>query len=66
MVGKAEDVGGQAAQQNYPNDTYMQRLAEMYLIYAEAVLGNNASTTDATALEYFNKVHTRAGLAPLV
>jgi hypothetical protein len=64
VIGKAEDVGGQAAQQNYPNDTYMQRLAEMYLIYAEAVLGNNASTNDATALEYFNKVHTRAGLAP--
>ena len=64
VVGKAKDVGGQAAQQNYPNDTYMMRLAEMYLVYAEAVLGNNASTTDATALSYFNKVHTRAGLAP--
>jgi hypothetical protein len=36
----------------------------MYLIYAEAVLGNSTSTTDATALDYFNKVHTRAGLAP--
>ena len=42
----------------------MLRLAEMYLTYAEAVLGNDASTTDATALEYYNKVHTRAGLAP--
>jgi hypothetical protein len=62
VVGKAEDVGGQAAQQNYPNDTYMQRLAEMYLIYAEAVLGNNSSTTDATAVQYFNMVHTRSGL----
>jgi len=65
VVGKAEDVGGQAAQQNYPNDTYMQRLAEIYLIYVEAVLGNNASTSDATALEYFNKVHTRSGLPAL-
>lgn len=64
VVGKAEDVGGQAAQQNYPHDTYMQRLAELYLIYAEAVIGNNASTTDPTALQYFNKVHTRSGLAP--
>jgi hypothetical protein len=64
VVGKSEDVGG-AAQQYYPNNTYMMRLAEMYLIYAEAVLGNSASTTDATALEYFNKVHTRSGLAPL-
>ncbi|RNI31266.1 RagB/SusD family nutrient uptake outer membrane protein [Rufibacter latericius] len=62
VVGKAKDVGGQASQQRYPNNTYMLRLAEMYLIYAEAALGNNASTTDGTALEYFNKVHMRAGL----
>ncbi|MBX3240985.1 MAG: RagB/SusD family nutrient uptake outer membrane protein [Chitinophagaceae bacterium] len=62
VTGKAEDVGGQAASQRYGHDTYMLRLAELYLIYAEAVLGNSPSTTDATALEYFNKVHTRAGL----
>ena len=64
VIGKAEDVGGQAASQNYPNDSYMMRLAEIYLIYAEAVLGNNTQTTDATAVQYFNKVHTRAGLPP--
>ena len=62
VVGKAEDLNGQAASQNYPNNTYMLRLAEMYLIYAEAVLGNDASTSDPKALEYFNKVHTRSGL----
>lgn len=62
VTGKAEDVGGQASSQHYGNDTYMMRLAEMYLVYAEAVLGNGTSTTDATAMEYFNKVHTRAGL----
>lgn len=62
VTGKAEDVGGQAASQYYGNDTYMMRLAEIYLVYAESVLGNSASTTDATALQYFNKVHMRAGL----
>lgn len=62
VVGKAKDVDNQASQQRYPNNTYMMRLAEMYLIYAEAVLGNNASTTDAKALAYFNAVHERAGL----
>ena len=62
VTGKAEDVGGQAASQRYGHDTYMMRLAELYLIYAEAVLGDNTSTNDAKALEYFNKVHTRAGL----
>lgn len=62
VVGKSKDVGGQSSQQRYPNNTYMLRLAEVYLIYAEAVLGNNASTGDATALDYFNRVHERAGL----
>lgn len=65
ITGKAKDVGGNAAQQNYGHDTYMQRLAEIYLIYAEAALGNQESTSDAKALEYFNAVHTRAGLPRL-
>jgi hypothetical protein len=65
IVGQAKDVGGLAASQRYPNDTYMQRLAEIYLIYAEAIVGNNGSTTDQTALDYFNMVHTRAGLTAI-
>ena len=40
------------------------RLADVYLVYAEAILGNNASTTDADAMLYFNKVRTRAGVDP--
>jgi hypothetical protein len=36
----------------------------VYLVYAEAILGNNASTTDADALLYFNKVRARAGVDP--
>ncbi len=45
------------------NNTYMLRLAEMYLIYAEAIMGNNDQTTDPAALDYFNRVRSRAGLA---
>ncbi len=45
-------------------NTYMLRLAEVYLNYAEAVLGNNTTTTDALALEYFNKIRVRANLNP--
>lgn len=41
------------------------RLADVYLIYAEAILGNNATTADADALLYFNSVRQRAGLDPL-
>jgi hypothetical protein len=40
------------------------RLADVYLVYAEAILGNNASTTDADAMLYFNKVRARAGVDP--
>jgi hypothetical protein len=40
------------------------RLADVYLVYAEAILGNNTSTTDADAMLYFNKVRTRAGVDP--
>lgn len=38
------------------------RLADVYLVYAEAILGNNSTTSHADALLYFNKVRTRAGL----
>lgn len=62
VVGKAVDLGIPVEAQRYPNNTYMQRLAEMYLIYAEATLGNSASTTDAMAMANFNKVHMRSGL----
>jgi len=41
------------------------RLADVYLVYAEAILGNNATTSDADALTYFNKVRTRAGVQPV-
>ncbi|MBI1344076.1 MAG: RagB/SusD family nutrient uptake outer membrane protein [Terrimonas sp.] len=64
VCGSPIDWGANASQQRYPNDTYMLRLSELYLIYAEATIGNNTSTTDATAVEYFNAVHTRAGLPP--
>ena len=62
VIGGPDDLGATASAQHYPNNTYMLRIAEMYLIYAEAGIGNSGSTTDATAIAYFNKVHQRAGL----
>ncbi|HVG12939.1 MAG TPA: RagB/SusD family nutrient uptake outer membrane protein [Flavisolibacter sp.] len=62
-IGQGKDFGMPTIEpQRYPNNTYMMRLAEMYLVYAEAALGNNASTGDATAMQYFNAVRLRAGL----
>lgn len=63
VVGRPEDNDGKVTQQHTENCTYMLRLAEVYLIYAEAVLGNNASTANAEALSVYNAVRTRAGLA---
>lgn len=45
--------------------TYLLRYADVLLIYAEGVLGNNASTSNPSALAAFNLVHQRAGLVPL-
>jgi len=42
--------------------TYLLRYADILLIYAEAKIGANSSTTDASALLAFNLVHQRAGL----
>jgi hypothetical protein len=39
------------------------RLADVYLVYAEALLGNNASTANPQALQYFNAVRSRAGVS---
>lgn len=46
--------------------TMILRLADVYLVYAEAILGNNATTTDGDAIKYFNLVRTRAGVDPVV
>lgn len=62
VVGQAKDNDGLAGSSGYEINTYMLRSAEMYLLYAEAALGNQTSTADTKALEYFNTVHTRAGL----
>ena len=55
-----KSVNGISEPNNSGINTYMLRLAEVYLNYVEAVMGNNSSTTDATALELFNQLRTRA------
>lgn len=57
VIGTTTDNGGISEPGNSGTNTYMMRLAEVYLNYTEAVLGNSASTTDT---EYFNRVRTRA------
>jgi len=52
------------AQMASPLNTYIQRLADVYLMKAEAILGNAESTSDAEALAAFNAVRYRAKVAP--
>lgn len=50
------DAGGQFVDVDFP----VFRLAEMYLIYAEAVLRGGTGGTAASALQYINTLRTRA------
>ncbi|QIK53337.1 RagB/SusD family nutrient uptake outer membrane protein [Dysgonomonas sp. HDW5B] len=64
VIGKASDTDNKVGlNQDAANNIHIIRLADVYLMYGEAVLGASASTSDAKALEYFNAVHSdRAGL----
>ena len=59
MVGSQEDVGSTINNQAVPLNTPLLRLADVYLVYAEAEIGSGASTSDATAINYLNAVRTR-------
>jgi hypothetical protein len=65
VVGSNKDSGGAAINGNSGLAAPMLRLAEVYLLYSEAILGTDNSTTDPEALKYFNMVRTRAGLTPV-
>ncbi|WP_341839272.1 RagB/SusD family nutrient uptake outer membrane protein [Chitinophaga caseinilytica] len=62
VVGRPEDNDGKVTQQHTEINTYMLRLADVYLVYAEAALGNSASTSEALALQYFNALRKRANV----
>ncbi len=63
VVGSAEDTNGKVSTgQATAINQYVLRLADVYLIYAEAALGASASTSDGVALGYFNDIRKRANL----
>ncbi len=63
IVGSADDTGGKVTTgQATAINQYMLRLADIYLIYAEATLGGAGSTSDGRALQYFNAIRERADL----
>ncbi len=60
VVGTKADCQGHLAQMASPLNTYIQRLADIYLIKAEAILGNDETTSDAEGLDAINAVRARA------
>ncbi|MBT28987.1 MAG: RagB/SusD family nutrient uptake outer membrane protein [Thalassobius sp.] len=62
VIGSPQDNDGDVCFMSTGINTYMIRLADAYLTYVEAAIGDQAETSDAKALEYFNVVRTRAGL----
>lgn len=66
IIGKSSDCNGNVGiNQDAANNIYLMRLADVYLTYTEAVMGTATSTSDATAMKYYNMVRERAGQAPL-
>lgn len=53
-------TGTSPAYMSYQLSTHILRLSDIYLVYAEAVIGNSGSTTEPLALKVFNDVRGRA------
>lgn len=64
LVGSNSDhiagIGYGMARMKTSLSTHLLRLSDVYLVYAEAKLGNNSSTSDASALAAFNAVRARS------
>jgi hypothetical protein len=60
VVGTKADCSGHLAQMASPLNTYIMRLADVYLIKAEAVLGNDDTTSDPRGLAAINAIRARA------
>lgn len=63
VVGCKEDNDNKIASMASPLNTCILRLADVYLMHAEACLGNNEKLTGGRGLESFNAVRRRAGVS---
>jgi hypothetical protein len=65
VPGGPDDNEGQVATMNSPLNSYILRLADVYLVYAEACLGNLPELSSGDGLVYFNRVRSRAKMEEL-
>lgn len=63
VVGNVADHGYVISNQDSPLDIYMLRLSDVYLLYAEALLGSGASLSSGPGYDAYLAVRARAGLA---
>lgn len=64
VVGGVNDHGYVISNQDSPLDFYMLRLADVYLLYAEALLGSGSSLSSGPGYQAYLDVRARAGLNP--
>ncbi len=64
IVGNENDHGFTITNQDSPFDIYMLRLADVYLLLAEAELAGGTTLNAGSGLNAFNAVRERAGLNP--
>lgn len=63
-IGRAADCdGGVGDAQDAGNNIYLLRLADVYMVYVEACIGSGDATSDPLALDVYNRIRHRAGLA---
>lgn len=60
VLGRKSDNNGELDQMASPLNTYLMRLADVYYMKAEALMGNQTVCTDAAALAAFNAPRLRA------
>lgn len=64
VIGSVDDHGYVISNQDSPLDNYMLRLADVYLLYAEALLAGGNALTGGPGYDAYVAVRARAGLNP--
>ncbi len=65
VVGSKEDTDGHLDMMKSPLNTYILRLADVYLTHAEASLGNKSEITEGRGWASFNTIRRRAKVGEL-
>ena len=66
ILGKSADCNNQVGpSQDAANNIYILRLSDVYMLYAEALMGTASSTTNEAAIKAVDNIRERAGLGTI-